>query len=94
MACLVTGGTGLIGAHGVRRFLESGETVIAYDIAPDIARLERTIGKDATRAVAVIQSDEPEGVGSGLAGATEKARKPETDQPLYQLDKEKDTSSD
>jgi len=57
MACLVTGGTGLIGAHVVGRFLESGEKVVIYDVAPDIGRLERTIGGDATKAVAVVQGD-------------------------------------
>lgn len=57
MAYLVTGGSGLIGAHVVSRLVESGEKVVIYDVAPEIGRLERLMGGDAAKKLAVVQGD-------------------------------------
>ena len=41
MACLVTGGTGLIGSHIVQDLIAQAEQVVVYDWFPQLDSLER-----------------------------------------------------
>jgi UDP-glucose 4-epimerase len=57
MSYLVTGGTGLIGAHTVRLLTQQGEQVVAYDLVPDTHLLENLIEKENMDQVQVIHGD-------------------------------------
>lgn len=45
MAFLVTGGTGFIGSHLVRRLVEMGCEVVIYDVSPKTAALGEVAGE-------------------------------------------------
>lgn len=57
MSYLITGGTGLVGAHIVQLLIQDREDVVAYDVVPDIMLLEELMGKDKSSRVKVIQGD-------------------------------------
>jgi nucleoside-diphosphate-sugar epimerase len=57
MTCLITGGTGNVGALVAKRLVRQGERVIAFDAAPSLAAIELVIGQDELRNVSVVHGD-------------------------------------
>jgi len=57
MNYMVTGGSGMIGAHIVKLLIREGEDVVAYDVAPDIMMLEQLVGKDKSKQARVVQGN-------------------------------------
>jgi nucleoside-diphosphate-sugar epimerase len=57
MSYLITGGTGLIGAHTVRLLIDQEEQVVAYNRSPDRKLLENLMGKEKSSRVKVVQGD-------------------------------------
>ncbi len=55
---MVTGG-GLIGCHFARRVVDSGETVVIYDLSPDREYIAKIVGKDRVHVVAGDMRDIP-----------------------------------
>lgn len=56
-SCLVTGGTGFIGAYIVRDLVREGMNVILYDVSPQTALLEQLLGKDLKNKITIVRGD-------------------------------------
>ncbi len=52
MAIMITGGTGFIGAHLARRLVGVGETVVLFDMQPDLRAV-----RDLAEQVAIVRGD-------------------------------------
>lgn len=57
MGCLITGGTGFIGAYITRLMAQEGKEVVVYDIDPRREILESLIGKEQITLVKIISGD-------------------------------------
>lgn len=57
MVYLITGGTGFIGAHVIRRLVEGGDGVLVYDLSPNPTFLEQMVGTQGMGAVNVVHGD-------------------------------------
>ncbi len=58
MTCLVTGGTGFIGAYIVRNLVRENNDVVVYDWFPEIDALERLLSKKELESkVKIVQGD-------------------------------------
>jgi len=57
MICLVTGGSGFIGAHTARLLLEHGAEVITYDLVPDKNSILEILTPEELRRIRRIQGD-------------------------------------
>ena len=58
MSILVTG-AGLIGCHFARRVVDSGDTVVIYDLSPNREYIAKIVGKDRVHVVAGDMRDMP-----------------------------------
>lgn len=56
MTCLVTGGTGFIGAWVARAILEAGHKVVVFDLSPNLTIFNTVLGERA-KDIAVVQGD-------------------------------------
>lgn len=54
---LVTGGTGFVGSYVLRQLLDSSQSVVAFDAAPDTGLLEYLVGTERSREVQVVAGD-------------------------------------
>ena len=57
MACLITGGTGFIGALVAKKLVAQGETVIAYDLAASRSYLELVLTPHELEQVTIVHGD-------------------------------------
>jgi nucleoside-diphosphate-sugar epimerase len=57
MACLITGGTGLVASRIARRLAETGKEVVIYDYSPDKDMLEMVIDEKLRPKVKVVKGD-------------------------------------
>jgi len=57
MACLITGGTGLIGSRIVRDLSREGEQVVVYDLCPHEGILEQLLNQEERTRVKVVPGD-------------------------------------
>jgi UDP-glucose 4-epimerase len=58
MTYLITGGTGLIGSHIVRDLVREGETVVVFDLIPDMPALGRLLDEEEiSSSVHIVRGD-------------------------------------
>jgi nucleoside-diphosphate-sugar epimerase len=57
MTCLITGGTGNVGALVAKRFVGQGEQVVAFDSAPSVEALELVLDDVQKRTVTIVHGD-------------------------------------
>lgn len=54
---LVTGGTGFIGSYVVRRLLQRGDRVVAYDLVPDQNAIQMVLTPEEAESVTLVRGD-------------------------------------